>query len=571
MHSSCDSADQKARPWLKSYPPGVPAEVDLGEYASLVDVMDRTVLACGERTAYISMGRRLTYRKLAELGTRFAGFLQGDQGLARGARVAVMLPNVLQYPVCLCGALKAGLTVVNFNPLYTPRELAHQLEDSGAEVIVVLENFAHVLEAALALMGDKNPVRQVVVTSMGDLLGPVKGVVVNFMLRRVKKMVPAWHFPGAISFQVALARGAGQEFRSVPVGQDDLAFLQYTGGTTGVAKGAVLTHGNMLANLAQIHAWVTPILRDGQELIVTALPLYHIFSLTANWLLFLKLGGASLLIANPRDIGGLIREMGRYPFTAITGVNTLFNALVGHPDFRKLDFGTLRIALGGGMSVQKAVAERWHDLTGVPLIEAYGLTETAPAVTINPMAMKAFNGCIGLPLPSTEVSIRDDADQALPLGSAGEICVRGPQVMKAYYRHPEETANAMTGDGYLRTGDIGIMDEQGFVRLVDRKKDTILVSGFNVYPNEVEDVIAGLPGVREVAAVGVSDPHSGEAVKVFIARSDPSLTVEAVMAHCRKNLTGYKLPRAVEFRTELPKTTVGKILRRALKDEGREA
>ncbi|MDD5298611.1 MAG: AMP-binding protein [Rhodocyclaceae bacterium] len=557
----------ETRPWLKSYPAGVPAEVPLGEYGSLVEVMERAVQSHGDKTAYISMGRRLSYRQMADLGSHFAGFLQGELGLARGTRVAIMLPNVLQYPVCLCGVLKAGLTVVNCNPLYTPRELAHQLADSGAQAIVVLENFAHVLEQALAMMGDRNPVRQVVVTGLGDLLGPVKGALVNFALRHVQRMVPAWRLPGAMSFRQALERGARLPFAAVPLGPDDLAFLQYTGGTTGVAKGAMLTHGNMLANLAQIHAWVQPIVRDGQELIVTALPLYHIFSLTANCLLFVKLGAASLLIANPRDIAGMIREMGRYPFTAITGVNTLFNALLQHPDFKKLDFRSLRIALGGGMSVQRAVAERWQALTGVPVIEAYGLTETAPAVTINPMDLKAFNGCIGLPVPSTEVSIRDDEGREQPMGSPGEICVRGPQVMKGYYGQPEETARAMTADGFLLTGDIGIMDRHGFVRLVDRKKDMILVSGFNVYPNEVEDVIAALPGVREVAAVGMPDAHSGEAVKVFIARQDPGLTVEAVMAHCRQNLTGYKLPKAVEFRDQLPKSAVGKILRRALKDE----
>lgn len=557
----------QARPWLKSYPENVPAEVPLGEYASLVEVLDRTVQNHGDKTAYISMGRHLSYRRLAELSLRFASFLQGESGLKPGAKVAVMLPNVLQYPLCLFGTLRAGLTVVNCNPLYTPRELAHQLADSGAEAIVVLENFAHVLEQAIALMGDKNPLRQVVVTGLGDLLGPVKGALVNLALRYVKRLVPAWKLPGAITFDTALVRGNSHPFRPVALGPDDLAFLQYTGGTTGVAKGAMLTHGNMLANLAQVHAWVGPALREGQEVIVTALPLYHIFSLTANCLLFIKLGGTNLLIANPRDVAGLIKEMASLPFTAITGVNTLFNALLQHPNFRTLDFSSLRIALGGGMSVQKAVAERWQLQTGLPLVEAYGLTETAPAVTANPLDIKAFTGCIGLPLPSTDLVIRDDAGNDLPIGVAGEICVRGPQVMKGYYQHPEETAQVMTEDGFLRTGDIGIMDERGFVRLVDRKKDMILVSGFNVYPNEVEDVIACHPGVREVAAIGVPDSHSGEAVKVYISRQDPSLTAEDIMAHCRESLTGYKLPRAVEFRDQLPKTTVGKILRRALKDE----
>lgn len=555
------------RPWLSSYPAGVPAEVALDEFRSLADMMARTVERCPSTTAFISMGRQMTYRELGYLSRDFAACLQTEFALKPGQRVAIMLPNILQYPVCLWGAIQAGLVVVNCNPLYTARELAHQLRDSGAEAIVVLENFAHVLEHAMNLMGDANPVRHVVVTGLGDLLGPAKGTIVNFAVRYVKRMVPDWELPGSWWFKAVLMRGAGRKLLPVSQCPEDLAFLQYTGGTTGVAKGAMLTHGNMLANMAQIYAWVKPFLNGQNELIVTALPLYHIFSLTANCLLFMRVGATSLLIANPRDVDGLVKEMGRYPFTAITGVNTLFNALLQHPRFSHVDFSRLRIALGGGMSVQRVVAEHWQSTTGVPLIEAYGLTETAPAVTINPLASTGFTGNIGLPIPSTEVSIRDEEGKTLATGCPGEICVRGPQVMRGYYQHPEETALVMTSDGFLRTGDIGIMDEGGYVRLVDRKKDVILVSGFNVYPNEVEEVVAACPGVREVAAVGIPDGHSGEAVKVFVARQNPDLTAETVLRHCKENLTRYKLPKSVEFRDQLPKNNVGKILRRALKDE----
>ena len=553
------------RPWLQSYPPGMPAELPDDGYTSLADLVEKACRDYAARTAYVSLGRHQSYGELGEESRRFAAFLQSGLGLEPGTRVALMMPNVLQYPLCLFGTWRAGCVAVNCNPLYTPRELAGQLADSGAAVIVVLANFAHVVEQAVALLGAASPLRQVVVTGVGDMLGVFRGGLVNFTLHHVKRMVPAWRIAGAMSLRAALARGDGHPLRPVAVGRHDMALLQYTGGTTGLAKGAMLSHGNMLSNMGQALAWCGPKLRPEGELIVTALPLYHIFSLMANCLLILRVGAANLLIANPRDIPGLVREMSRHPWTAITGVNTLFNALLHDEKFRRLDFSRARIALGGGMAVQRSVAESWQTLTGFPIVEAYGLTETSPAVTINPLDLPAFNGSIGLPLPSTEISIRGEDGAEVPAGEPGEICVRGPQVMLGYYQRPADTADVMTEDGFLRTGDIGVMDGQGYVRLVDRKKDTILVSGFNVYPNEVEGVIAGLAGVREVAAIGVPDEHSGEAVKVLIVRNDPALTVERVKAHCRENLTGYKLPKTVEFCSELPKNTVGKILRRALR------
>ena len=488
--------------------------------------------------------------------------LQGELGLGPGARVALMMPNCLQYPVAMFGVLRAGLTVVNVNPLYTARELEHQLKDAGCEAIVIVENFAHTLQDVLP----STPVRYVVTTGLGDLLGFPKSLLVNFVVRHVKKMVPAWSLPGSIAFREALAKGAAHPLRPVTLGHEDLAFLQYTGGTTGVAKGAMLTHGNIVANLQQAHAWIGPYVREGEELIVTALPLYHIFSLTANCLTFFKIGAKNLLITNPRDIPGFIAELAKVRFTAITGVNTLFNALLNHPDFEKLDFSSLRLALGGGMAVQQAVAERWKAVTGRPLAEAYGLTETSPAVCINPLDLPAFNHSIGLPISSTEISLRDDEGYEVPVGEPGELCVKGPQVMKGYYNRPEDTARVFTRDGYLRTGDVAVIAPDGYVRIVDRKKDMILVSGFNVYPNEVEDVVASHPGVLEVAALGVPDERSGEAVKIFVVRKDPTLTAEALIAHCRQGLTGYKVPHYVEFREELPKSNVGKILRRALRD-----
>jgi len=548
--------------WLKNYPEGVPAEIDVDAYASLVDIFDESVRLFGPRPAFVCMGKDLTYAELDRLSRDYAAWFQDAAGVKKGDRVALMMPNVLQYPVCLFGTLRAGCTVVNCNPLYTPRELEHQLGDSGAEVIVVLENFAHVLQEVVS----RTSIRRIVTTQLGDMLGLVKGSLVNLVVKHVKKMVPAWSLRDARSLSQVLAAGAGSDFSPMVLGHDDVAFLQYTGGTTGVSKGAMLTHGNIVANVLQAKAWLNPFLGGGGQVVIPALPLYHIFALTANCLTFLTLGATNVLIVNPRDIPGFIKELAKYKFTAITGVNTLFNALLNHPDFARLDFSHLQVALGGGMAVQKAVAERWKQATGKTLIEAYGLTETSPAVTINPLDLVEFNGSIGLPVPSTEVTIRDDAGRDQASGQAGELCVRGPQVMAGYWRRPEETAKVMMTDNFLRTGDIAVIDEKGFVRIVDRKKDMILVSGFNVYPNEVEDVVAMHPGVLEVAAVGVPDERTGEAVKVFIVKRDPALTAEAVIAHCRENLTAYKVPHQVEFRAELPKTNVGKILRRALKE-----
>ncbi|HRQ48348.1 MAG TPA: long-chain-fatty-acid--CoA ligase [Rhodocyclaceae bacterium] len=550
--------------WLKSYPEGVPAEIDVGQFRSLGDLFERSVAQYAERDAFVCMGKAITYAELDALSARFGAFLQHALKLPRGARVALMMPNVLQYPVALYGALRAGCTIVNVNPLYTARELEHQLRDAGAEAIVILENFAHTLQQ----VRDRLPLRHVVVTSLGEMLGFPKGAIVNFVVRRVRKMVPAWSLAGAMTFGDALRRGEGHRLQPVEVGHDDIAFLQYTGGTTGVAKGAMLTHRNIIANLQQAHAWIKPCVREGDEIIITALPLYHIFSLTANCLTFFKIGATNVLITNPRDIPGFVKELGQHRFTAITGVNTLFNALLNNPDFAKLDFSALHVALGGGMAVQQAVAEKWKRVTGVSLIEAYGLTETSPAVAINPLDLQAFNHSIGLPVPSTEVSIRDDDGNEQPIGQRGELCVRGPQVTPGYWNRPEETARMFTADGFLRTGDIAVINDKGFITLVDRKKDMILVSGFNVYPNEVEDVVASHPGVLEVAAIGVPDERSGEAVKVFVVRKDPALTAEALIAHCRESLTAYKVPHHVEFRDELPKSNVGKILRRELRDAG---
>jgi len=553
--------------WLKSYQEGVPAEIDLHQYRSLGEMVAQSVAKFRERPAYINMGVQITYGQLDKLSRDFAAYLQQVLKLPKGARLAVMMPNILQYPIAILGALRAGYVVVNVNPLYTPRELEHQLRDSGAEVIVILENFATTLEQILA----KTPVKQVIMARLGDMLGFPKGAVVNFVVKYIKKLVPAAHLPGAINFRAALGKGAAEELTPVAVGHDDLAFLQYTGGTTGVAKGAMLLHRNILANLAQAHAWIRPGVGEENNLIVTALPLYHIFALTANCFTFLKIGATNLLITNPRDIPGLVAEMAKYPFTALTGVNTLFNAMLNNEAFCALDFSHLKVTLGGGMAVQRAVAEKWKKVTGKPLIEAYGLTETSPAVVINPLDISEYTGAIGLPISSTEVALRDDAGRDVLVGERGELCVRGPQVMHGYYNRPDETAKVMTADGFLMTGDIAVMDERGFVRIVDRKKDMILVSGFNVYPNEVEDVVAHHPGVLEVAAIGVPHEKSGEAVKIFVVRKDPALTPETLIAHCREHLTGYKVPSAVEFRNELPKTNVGKILRRELRDESLQA
>jgi long-chain acyl-CoA synthetase len=551
------------RIWLKSYPKGVPAEIDVNAYASIRDVFERAVADFGPRPAYTCMGRSLSFAELDAKSAAFGAFLQG-RGLKKGARVALMMPNILQYPVCLFGVLRAGFTVVNTNPLYTPRELEHQLIDSGAEVIVVVENFAHTVEEVVG----RTPVRQVIVTSIGELLG-LKGKLVDFVLRHVKKMIPRWTLPGSISLSRALDEGARRPMERVPIGGEDIAFLQYTGGTTGVAKGAMLLHRNIVANLMQSGAWVKPFLGDVRHIILTPLPLYHIFSLTANCLVFMTLGAENVLITNPRDIPGFVKEMRRHRFTALTGVNTLFNALLNNPDFPKLDFSSLRMSLGGGMAVQKAVAERWKQVTGIPLIEAYGLTETSPGATMNPLDLPEYNGSIGLPIPSTDVMMRDDAGREVGVGQPGELCIKGPQVMAGYWNQPGETARVLDAAGWLATGDIAVLDEGGFVRIVDRKKDMILVSGFNVYPNEIESVVVMQGGVLECAAIGIPDAKSGEAVKLFVVRKDPTLTAEALLAYCRAHLTGYKCPREIEFREELPKSNVGKILRRQLRDEAR--
>lgn len=548
--------------WLKSYPPGVPEEIDVNQFASLGDLFEKSVARFADHTAYVNMGKSISYAQLDSLSRQFAGYLQGELKLGRGARVALMMPNCLQYPVAMFAVLRAGFTVVNVNPLYTARELEHQLRDSGCEAIVIMENFAHTLAEVMG----RTSVRHIVVTGLGDMLGFPKSLLVNLVVRHVKKMVPPWSLPGHVGFRDALDRGSTHGLAPVAMTHDDLAYLQYTGGTTGVAKGAMLTHGNIIANLQQAHAWISPYVKEGEEVIITALPLYHIFSLTANCLTFFKIGASNVLITNPRDIPAFVAELGKYPFTVITGVNTLFNALLNNPEFEKLDFGSLKVALGGGMAVQQAVADRWKRVTGKTLAEAYGLTETSPAVCINPLDLPEFNHSIGLPISSTDVSLRDDDGYEVSMGIPGELCVKGPQVMKGYYNRPEDTARTFTHDGYLRTGDVATIDDDGFVRIVDRKKDMILVSGFNVYPNEVEDVVAAHPGVMEVAALGVPDEHSGEAVKVFVVRKDPALTAEALIAHCRAGLTGYKVPRFVEFRDELPKSNVGKILRRVLRD-----
>jgi long-chain acyl-CoA synthetase len=547
--------------WVQSYPAGTPAEIGPLKESSLAELMVNACERYGDMTAYLSMGKGLSYAELDRLSMEFAGWLQSI-GMVKGSRIALMMPNLLQYPICLFGALRAGCVVVNVNPLYTPRELEHQMKDSGAETIVVVENFAQTVEKVIP----HTNLRHVVVTPMGEMLGGLKGMLVNFVVRRVKKMVPPWHIPGAVNLHHALSAGRSHGFKKPDLGLDDLAFLQYTGGTTGVAKGAMLSHRNIVSNVTQATAWITPPVRERQELIVTALPLYHIFALTANCLTFLRIGSTNLLIANPRDIPGFIKELRKHPFTVITGVNTLFNALLNNPEFAKLDFSKLLITLGGGMAVQKPVADKWQAVTGKPLIQAYGLTETSPAATINPLGLPEFNGSIGLPIPSTEIAVRGDNGADLGIGEIGEICIRGPQVTKGYWQRPDESAAAFYPDGYLRTGDVGYVDPQGFVFLVDRKKDMILVSGFNVYPNEVEEVIAGHPGVLEVAAIGIPDPRCGEAVKVFVVRKDPNLTAEEIIAYSRTQLTSYKVPHHVEFRNDLPKTNVGKVLRRALKD-----
>jgi long-chain acyl-CoA synthetase len=551
------------RPWLAHYPAGVPETIDVDTYPSVLAVVEEAFERFHHRPAFRNFGRTLSYGDIDRMSAQFAGYLTGALKLGKGDRIAIMLPNVLQYPIVLFGAMRAGLTVVNTNPMYTGRELQHQLADSGARAIVVLDNFAATLQK---VVGD-TAVEHVVTTGIGDLLGFPKGALINFALKYVKKMVPAFKLPGAVRFADALARGASQPHAKVELGHDDIVFLQYTGGTTGVAKGAMLTHRNMIANLLQAGAWVGDRMKPGEETVITALPLYHIFSLTANGLVFLRLGGLNWLITNPRDMPGFVKELGKVRFTGITGVNTLFNGLLNTPGFDKLDFSALRLTLGGGMAVQRAVAERWKKVTGCTLAEAYGLTETSPAVCINPLDLAEYNGSIGLPIPSTDVDIWSEDNRPLPVCEAGELMVRGPQVMKGYWNRPQETAQVLTAEGWLHSGDIARMDADGFFYIVDRKKDMILVSGFNVYPNEVEDVVAHHPGVAEVAAVGVPDEHSGEVVKLFVVKKDPALTEEALRQYCHDQLTGYKRPKYIEFRDSLPKSNVGKILRRELRDE----
>ncbi len=551
------------RPWLAHYPAGVPHQIELAPYTSIISVLQESVDNYRNRPAFSHMGRELDYAQLDTLSRQFAAYLLGELKLKKGDRIAIMMPNCLQYPVAVFGALRAGLTVVNTNPMYTPRELRHQLVDSGAVAMLVLDNFGHTVQQVIA----DSQLRHVITTGLGDMLGGAKGLLVNFVLKHVKKMVPDYHLDGAVRFNQALKLGAAHALPQVDIGLDDIAFLQYTGGTTGVAKGAMLSHRNMVANMQQAAAWVGTNVKPGHEIVITALPLYHIFALTANCLVFMKFGSRNHLITNPRDLPGFVKELGKVPFTAITGVNTLFNGLLNTPGFEQLDFSTLKLTLGGGMAVQRAVAERWKQVTGVTLVEAYGLTETSPAACINPMDLEQFNGAIGLPVPSTEAMIRGEDGQALGVDEVGELCIRGPQVMVGYWKRPEETAKAIDADGWLATGDMARMDANGFVYIVDRKKDMILVSGFNVYPNEIEDVLAAMPGVLEVAAYGVPDEKSGEAVKVVIVRKDPALTEAQVKDYARSQLTGYKLPRYVEFRNELPKTNVGKILRRELRDQ----
>ena len=553
------------RIWLKQYPPGVPADIEPTQYASLVDLLEESFTKFADRKAFICMDKSISYRDLDQMSVALAAYLQG-RGLQRGARVAIMMPNVLQYPVATAAVLRAGFAVVNVNPLYTPRELEHQLKDSGAEAIIVLENFAHTVEQVIA----RTQVKHVIVASMGDLLG-FKGVIVNLVVRRVKKMVPAWSLPGAVSFNDALSAGRGMTFNKPKLSPGDVAFLQYTGGTTGVSKGATLLHRNIVANVLQNDAWLQPALAApphvDQLMIVCALPLYHIFALTACYLLAVRAGGCNLLIPNPRDIAGFVKELAKYQVNSFPAVNTLYNGLMHHPDFKKLDFSKLKISNGGGMAVQRPVAEQWKAVTGCFIAEGYGLSETSPTLTCNPATTTEFSGSIGIPVPSTWISIRDDDGNELPLGQAGEICAKGPQVMSGYWNRPEETAKVMTADGYFRTGDIGIMDEKGYTKIVDRKKDMILVSGFNVYPNEIEEVIASHPGVLECAVIGIPDSKSGEAVKAFVVKKDPNLTAESVIKFCQEQLTGYKVPKHIEFRNDLPKTNVGKILRRQLRDE----
>lgn len=549
------------RVWAKNYPEGVPTDINADHYASLLEVFDESIKDYAEKTAYINMGKSITYAELDQLSLKFAAYLQQQLGLKKGDAVAVMMPNLLQYPVCILGILRAGCVVVNVNPLYTPRELQHQLLDSQAKAIVIVENFAHTLSD----VQDKVKLEHVILTHMGDMLGLVKGTIVNLVVKHIKKLIPAHNLKKYVTYKQVIAAGNAAAYKKPVVVGEDLAFLQYTGGTTGVSKGAMLTHRNMVANLEQADGCIGPLLTHGKELVVTALPLYHIFALTANFLVFMKYGGTNLLITNPRDMPNFVKELAKYPFSVITGVNTLFNGLLNTPGFAQLDFSNMKLALGGGMAVQRPVAERWQKVTTTRLVEGYGLTECAPLVTVSPYNLPAYNGSIGFPAPSTDIKLVNDDGVEVAAGEAGEMWVKGPQVMKGYYNRPDETSKVLNAEGWLATGDIARVDDDGFFYIVDRKKDMILVSGFNVYPNEIEEVVAMNDKVLEVAAIGVPNESTGEAVKIFVVKKDQSLTDVELIQHCKERLTGYKVPKLVEFRTELPKTNVGKILRRELK------
>ncbi len=550
------------KPWLKSYPEGIPEFIDVDKYASVADIFDKSVCKYADLPAYTNFGRTLSYKDINQATSELAAYLKNELRLEKGDRVAIMMPNLLQNPIAIFAILRAGLVVVNINPLYTAHELKHQLVDSNAKTIIIIENFAHVLADII----DETGIEHVITTRMGDMLAPLKGFIINVVVKYIKKMVPEFKLPNAISFNNALKMGAQHRFETVPTNHDDIAFLQYTGGTTGISKGAMLTNKNMVANMLQASAWIHDCIGEHKGTIITALPLYHIFSLTANCLTFIGYGWCNYLITNPRDINGFIKELQSTKFEVITGVNTLFNALLNHPGFSNLDFSSFHFALGGGMAVQRSVAERWKEVTGTTLIEAYGLTETSPAACMNPMNLKEFNGKIGLPISSTECSIQDDDWNELPIGETGEVCIRGPQVMKGYWKRPKETANVLSNDNWLHTGDIGFMDKKGFVQIVDRKKDMILVSGFNVYPNEVEEVIASHPDILEVGVIGKPDEHSGEIV-MAVAVKKGDVTEDELRTFCRQSLTGYKVPKHIIFTDELPKTNVGKILRRELRDK----
>jgi len=548
--------------WLRQYPEGIPAEINIDEYASLKAILEQSCKRFGELPAYGNMGVSITYRALDRASREFGAYLQKVIGLQKGDRVAIMLPNLLQYPVALFGTLRAGMAVVNVNPMYTARELQHQLKDSGASAIVVLENFAHTLQEVLA----KTSIKTVITTQIGDLFPQPKALLTNLVVKHVKKMVPPWQIPNAIEFNAVLRGGRAQTLDDIPLTHDDIAFLQYTGGTTGVAKGAILTHRNLVANVQQMAAWITRDLEDGKETAILPLPLYHVYALTAN-LVFMKIGAHVILITNPRDLPAFITELTKQKFTAMIGVNTLYNALLNAPGFAQVETHNLKMANAGGMAVQRAVAEKWKQVTGVPLMESYGLTETSPAAISNPLGLDDWTGTIGVPIPSTEAAILDDQGVEVAMGQVDEICIRGPQVMKGYWNRPDETAKVFTSDGWLRTGDMGFMDARGYFKITDRKKDMIVVSGFKVFPNEIEDVVMMHPGVLEAAAIGVTDLKSGEAVKIFVVRKDPTLTEQALLEHCKKSLTGYKVPKVIEFRDEpLPKSNIGKILRRQLRE-----